>query len=81
MQLKIKQKNYCLRGFKFMTTLILVFKRIKTEDKTKYDTFYRNLKTEIIINESDIDDVTLINLYYNYIKHAKIFRKRFRLDY
>ena len=31
-----------------MTTLILVFKMIKTEDKTKYDTFYTNLKTEII---------------------------------
>ena len=31
-----------------MTTLILVFRRIKTEDKTKYDTFHTNLKTEII---------------------------------
>ena len=39
-----------------MATLVLVFKKIETEDKTKYETFYSNLKAEIIINESDIDD-------------------------
>ena len=43
-----------LKGFKFVTTLALVFKKIG-EDKTKYNTFYLNSKTEIIINESDID--------------------------
>ena len=46
-----------LRGFKFVTTLALVFKNIESEDKTKYDNFYSNSKTETIINESDIDDV------------------------
>ena len=46
-----------LSGFKFATTLVLVFKKIESEDKTKYDTFYLSSKTEIIINESDIDDV------------------------
>ena len=40
-----------------MTTLALVFKNIESEDKTKYDNFYSNSKTETIINESDIDDV------------------------
>ena len=40
-----------------MTTLALVFKKIETEDKTKYDTFYSNSKAEIIINNSDIGDV------------------------
>ena len=40
-----------------MTTLVLVFKKIENEDKIKYDTFYSNSKAEIIINESDIDDV------------------------
>ena len=40
-----------------MKTLVLVFKKIECEDKTKYDTFYSNSKAEIIINESDIDDV------------------------
>ena len=46
-----------LEGFKFVTTLVLVFKKIESEDKTKYDTFYSNSKAEIIISESDIDDV------------------------
>ena len=34
-----------------------MFKKIKSEDKTKCDNFYSSAKTEIIINESDIDDV------------------------
>ena len=46
-----------LKGFKFVTTLVFVFKKIETEDKTKYDTFYSDSKAEIIINESDIDDL------------------------
>ena len=46
-----------LKGFKFVTILVLVFEKIESEDKTKYDTFYSNSKTEIIIYESDIDDV------------------------
>ena len=40
-----------------MKTLVLVFKKIESEEKTKYDTFYSNTKAEIIMNESDIDDV------------------------
>ena len=44
------------RGFKFVTTLVLAFKKIESEDKTKYDTLYSNSKPEVIINESDIDD-------------------------
>ena len=31
-----------------MATLVLVFKMIETEDKTKYDTSYSNSKAEII---------------------------------
>ena len=46
-----------LKDFNFVTTVILVFKKIENDDKTKYDTFYLNSKAEIIINESDIDDV------------------------
>ena len=38
-----------------MTTLVLVFKTIASDDKTKYDTFQLNSKAETIINESDID--------------------------
>ena len=41
-----------------MTALVLAFKKIKSEDKTKYDTFYSSSKAEIITNKSDIDDVS-----------------------
>ena len=46
-----------LKGFRFVTTLVLVFKKIEREEKTKYDNFYSSSKAEIIINESDINDV------------------------
>ena len=45
-----------LKGFKFMITLVLVFKKIESEDKTKYNSFYSSSKAEVIINESAIDD-------------------------
>ena len=40
-----------------MATLILVFKKIESEDKTKYDTFYSNSKAGVFTNESNIDDI------------------------
>ena len=40
-----------------MTTLVLVFKNIESKDKTKYDNFYSSSKAEIIINESNIENV------------------------
>ena len=46
-----------LKGFKFVTALVLVFKKIESEDKTNYDNFYSSSKVEIIIDKSDIDDV------------------------
>ena len=46
-----------LRGFKVVTALALVFKKIESKDKTKYDDFYSSSKAEIIINESDIENV------------------------
>ena len=46
-----------LKGFKFVATLILVFKKIESEDKTKYDTFYSNSKAGVFTNESNIDDI------------------------
>ena len=39
-----------------MTTLVLVFKKIESEYKRKYDNFFPSSKVEIIINKSDIDD-------------------------
>ena len=70
-----------LRGFKFVAKLVLVFKKIEIDDKTKYDTFYSNSKAEIIITESDFDDVFEWIYYYFYIKYTKTFRQRFRVDY
>ena len=34
-----------------------MFKKIETEDKTKYEHFYSISQEELIINESDIDNV------------------------
>ena len=33
---------------KFVATLVLVFKKIEVEDKTKYDTFYSYSKAAVI---------------------------------
>ena len=46
-----------LKGFKVVTTLVLVFKKIESKDKTKYDSFYSSSKAEIVINDSEIDNV------------------------
>ena len=46
-----------LKGFKFVAALVLVLKKIESKDKTKYDNFHSSSKAEIIINESDIDDM------------------------
>ena len=45
-----------LKESKIVTTLVLVFEKIESEDKTRYGTFYLHSKSEIIINVSDIDD-------------------------
>ena len=70
-----------LKGFKFVTTLVLVFKKIESGDKTKYVNFYSSSKTEIIINESDIGDVFQSIYTIIIISIQKSFRKSFRLDY
>ena len=46
-----------LRGYKFVTKLVLEFKKNRNWWKTKYDTSYSHSKVETIINESDINDV------------------------
>ena len=51
-----------LKGFKFVTTLILLFKKIESEDKTSSN-------AEIIVNKSDIHDVfqlIYIQIYQTY---------------
>ena len=43
--------------YKLKTKLVLVFKEIESKEKTMYDNFYSRSKAEIIINESDIEDL------------------------
>ena len=64
-----------LKGFKFVTTSILVFKKIENEDKTKYSTFYSHSKAETIINESDIDDA-FKSIYLKLTKELRPSKKR-----
>ena len=40
-----------LRGFRFVTTLVLEFKKIEKENETKYSSFYSNSKAKSVINE------------------------------
>ena len=40
-----------------MAILVLQFKKIQSDDKILYSTFYSNSKAETFINENDIDDV------------------------
>ena len=46
-----------LKGFKFVTTLVLVFKKIEGKDKTKYENFYKfstsyvNVKIQVKQNQ------------------------------
>ena len=46
-----------IRGFRFETALVLMFKKIESKDETKYENFYSSSKVEIIINESDTENV------------------------
>ena len=63
-----------------MTTLVLVFKKIESDDKTNYETFYSYSKAETIINKNNTDDF-LESISTTIISNTKIFRKRFGLDY
>ena len=46
-----------LKGFKIVTTVVLLSKKIQRDDKTLYTTFHSDSIVEAIINESDIDGV------------------------
>ena len=67
---KLKKLLSELRGSKFVTTLVLMFKRMEGKEKTW--TFLFKLKSKIIINESDIDDV-LESIYSKITSKQKAF--------
>ena len=46
-----------LESLEFMATLALELKKIKSDDKAKYDIFYLDSKAETIVNESYIYNV------------------------
>ena len=46
-----------LRRFKFVTTLVLEFQKMKNDDKIIYNNFDSNSKAETIFTENDIVDV------------------------
>ena len=53
-----------------MATLVFVFKKTESQDKTKYDNFYSSSKAETITSERDIDDV-FKSIYATVIKSIK----------
>ena len=67
-----------LKGFKFAATLVILFKKIETEDKTRYDNFYSSSKVEIIMNKSNTDDVfqsiytTVITIIQKYLGSGSV---------
>ena len=46
-----------LKALKYLKKLVLEFKKIKSNYKTKCSTFYSTSKVETIINESSMDDL------------------------
>ena len=54
--LKINYKKLLteLRGFKFVTTLVLVFKKIESDDKTKYGTFFHSQKQKELLMKAKL---------------------------
>ena len=57
MRRKLKDLLTDLKGFIFVTTLILEFQKNSRYNETKYSTFYLPSKAEKNINETDVDDV------------------------
>ena len=70
-----------LRGFKFVTTLVLMFKKTESKNKINFHNFFLSTKAEIIINERNIDDVfeSINSTIVSNIQ--KSLAKRFMLDY
>ena len=54
------------KGFKFVATLVIEFKKAESDYATKYTTFYSNSKAETIIKKSHILDESIPQLYETY---------------
>ena len=75
----INSFNSELRGFEFVKTLVFMFEKIEREDKTKNETFYSDSKSEIIINESDID--LFQSIYATVISNIQKFLRKVQAYY
>ena len=51
---KLKKVLTELRELKFVTSLVLVFTKIESDDNTNYNTFYSDPNADIIIHENEI---------------------------
>ena len=51
-----------MKGFKFMTTLVLEFTKEESYHETNCSTFYLSLNAKTNINDNYIDDVFVSNL-------------------
>ena len=70
-----------MKGFKFVTTLLLEFKKRESYDKTKYNIFYLSSNAKTGISKSDIDDV-FESIYGTIISDIqKVTWRRFEMDY
>ena len=54
-----------------MTTLVLEFIKIESDNSAKYSTFYSNSKAETVINESDINHTSEL-IFSTIISNTKI---------
>ena len=59
-----------LKGFKFVATLVLVFKKIKSKDKRKFDNFYSSSKAKIIQHYCQYSINISVFGYENNEKHS-----------
>ena len=57
---KLKKLLHKSRGFKFVASLVVEFKKIEIDGVTKNYIFYFNSKAETIINESNTKDVFIL---------------------
>ena len=67
-----------LRGFKFVTNSVLIFKKTINEDATSNNTFYLNSEAETIIQDLDIDNLFVSN-YSTIITKIKNIKQKNRV--
>ena len=70
-----------IKSFKFVRKLVLVFKKIKSEGKIKYEIFYLSTKAEIVIDKCDINDEFQSIYTTIVIKHTNLLNKRKEFDH